>query len=115
MWGCLSPFFYLFVIFSCPARALFVLGVVGKGSPSSPGKKKQKNLVFAIFKKIHTQASIIVALFYALYLGLVTSKQFDKGTFRCIICLLVAFSGRQFLGRASFLGRSLLKQYYRTV
>ena len=24
---------------------------------------------------------VIVALFYALYLGLVTSKQFDKGTF----------------------------------
>ena len=27
-------------LFSCPARAFFVLGVVGKGSPSSPGKKK---------------------------------------------------------------------------
>ena len=54
MWGCLSPFFYLFVIFSCPARALFVLGVVGKGSPPSPGKKKQKkniNLAPTIIKK----------------------------------------------------------------
>jgi len=30
----------LFVILSCLARALFVLGVVGKGSPPSPGKKK---------------------------------------------------------------------------
>ena len=26
-------------LFSCPAHAFFVLGVVGKGSPSSPGKK----------------------------------------------------------------------------
>ena len=24
----------------CPAQAIYVLGVVGKGSPSSPGKKK---------------------------------------------------------------------------
>ena len=29
-------------LFSCPARAFFVLGVVGKGSPSSPGKKKKE-------------------------------------------------------------------------
>ena len=28
-------------LFSCPARAFFVLGVVGKGSPSSPGEKKK--------------------------------------------------------------------------
>jgi len=49
--------------------------------------RQTKNPVFAIFKKIRTQASIIVALFYALYLGLVTSKQFDKGTFRRIIYL----------------------------
>jgi len=27
------------VVFSCPACAFFVLGVVGKGSPSSPEKK----------------------------------------------------------------------------
>ena len=32
-------------LFSCPARAFFVLGVVGKGSPSSPaGKKNKKTL-----------------------------------------------------------------------
>ena len=31
-----------FFLFSCPARAFFVLGVVGKGSPSSPGKKIKK-------------------------------------------------------------------------
>jgi len=48
------------------------------------GKPK---LSFSNLKKIHTQASIIVALFYALYLDLVTSKQFNKGTFCCIICL----------------------------
>ena len=29
--------------------------------------RQTKNLVFAIFLKIRTQASIIVALFYALY------------------------------------------------
>jgi len=34
------------------------------------GGRQTKNLVFAIFKKIRTQASIIVALFYVLYLGL---------------------------------------------
>ena len=28
-------------LFSCPARAFFVLGVVGKGSPSSLGKKNE--------------------------------------------------------------------------
>jgi len=27
------------ILSSCPARALFVLGVVGKGSPPSPGRK----------------------------------------------------------------------------
>ena len=37
--------------------------------------KQIKNLVLAIFKKIRMQASIIVALFYALYLALITSKQ----------------------------------------
>ena len=64
-----------------------------------------------IFKKFHTEASIIVALLYALYLGLVTSKQ----------VLLVAqyayrllFLGSNFRG-TSFLEQSLLKQYYRTV
>jgi len=36
-WGRLSP---TFLLLSCPAHALFVLGVVGKGSPSSPGEKK---------------------------------------------------------------------------
>ena len=49
--------------------------------------RQTKNLVFAIFKKICTQASIIVALFYALYLGLVTLKQFNKGSFCRVICL----------------------------
>ena len=33
-------------LFSCPARAFFVLGVVGKGSPSSPGEKKKSGKVF---------------------------------------------------------------------
>jgi len=47
--------------------------------------RQTKNLVF--FFKIRTQASIIVVLFYALYLGLVMSKQFDKGTFCHVICL----------------------------
>jgi len=51
------------------------------------GDRQTKNLVFAILKKICTQASIIVALFYALYLDLVTSKQFNKGAFRRVICL----------------------------
>ena len=51
MWGCLSPFFYLFVIFSCPARVFFVLGVVGKGSPPSPRNKK-------IFKKLRVTMKI---------------------------------------------------------
>ena len=61
---------------------------------SSPGGqagrdagRQTKNLVFAIF--LYTQASIIVALFYALYLGLVTSKQFDKGIFRGVICEVI--------------------------
>jgi len=39
----------LLLLFSCPARALFVLGVVGKGSPSSPGKKIQ-SLLYIICK-----------------------------------------------------------------
>jgi len=39
------------------------------------GGRQAKNLVLVIF------------LFYALYLGLVTSKQFNKGTFRRVICL----------------------------
>jgi len=30
---------------SCPAHALFVLGVVGKGSPSSPERKKKLDFV----------------------------------------------------------------------
>ena len=47
------------------------------------GERQTKNLVL----KIRTQASVIIALFYALYLGLVMSKQFNKGTFRHIICL----------------------------
>jgi len=44
------------------------------------GERQTKNLVLAIFLKFRTEASIIVALFYALYLGLVTSKQFNKVT-----------------------------------
>ena len=43
--------------------------------------RQTKNLVLAIFKKFRTEASIIVALFYALYL------QFNKGTYSSIICL----------------------------
>ena len=50
-------------------------------------REVDKKLILAIFKKFCTQASIIVALFYALYLVLVTLKQFDKSTFRIIICL----------------------------
>ena len=39
-------------------------------------------------QKVHlTGEFVIVALFYVLYLGLVTSKQFDKGIFRSVICL----------------------------
>ena len=51
------------------------------------GGKQTKHLVLAFFLKTHTLASIIVALFYALYLAYVTLKQFSKGTFCCIICL----------------------------
>jgi len=50
------------------------------------GGRQAKKLVLAIFKSL-TEASIIVAMFYALYLGLVTLKQFDKGTFCRVICL----------------------------
>ena len=32
-------------LFSCPARAFFVLGVVGKGSPSRPGKKNKIKII----------------------------------------------------------------------
>ena len=39
------------------------------------------------FLKVHIQVSVIIALFYALYLGLVTSKQFNKGTFGHVVCL----------------------------
>ena len=43
VWGCPSPSFHLFLILSSfPVRALFVLGVVSKGSPPSPGKIKKK-------------------------------------------------------------------------
>ena len=49
--------------------------------------RQTKNLVLAIFFKFHTEASIIVALLYVLYLGLVMSKQFNKGTFSHVICL----------------------------
>ena len=48
------------------------------------GGKQTKNLVLVVLKK---NPSIIVALFYALYLGLVMSKQFNKGTFRHVIYL----------------------------
>jgi len=48
------------------------------------GGEQTKNLIIL---KIHTEASIIVAMFYALYLGLLTLKQFNKGTFRRVICL----------------------------
>jgi len=40
LWGCLSPSFHVFSnLSSCSACALFVMGMVGKGSPPSPGKK----------------------------------------------------------------------------
>ena len=51
------------------------------------GREADLNPSFCDFLKIHTQVSIIVALFYAQYLGLVTSKQFDRGTFCHVICL----------------------------
>ena len=55
--------------------------------------RQTKNLVSVIFKKIRTGASIIVTLFYALYLffisGLVTLKQFNEGIFHRVICLYI--------------------------
>ena len=51
----------------------------------SQGSRQTKNLVLAIFLKFRTESFIIVALLYALYLGLVTSKQFNKGTFSSVI------------------------------
>jgi len=46
------------------------------------GGRQGSRLVLAIFKKSILK---LLALFYALYLGLVTSKQFNKGTFRRVI------------------------------
>jgi len=53
---------------------------------------------FCDFLKICTHASIIVALFYALYLGLVTSKQFDKGYFLSCNMLIGCFFWAAILG-----------------
>ena len=60
------------------------------------GGRQMKNIVLAIILKFRTEVSIIVALFYALYLGLVTSKQFNKSTFSHEICLKAAFSRQKF-------------------
>jgi len=52
-----APFFFLKLL-SCLARTIFVLGVVGKGSPSSPGRKKIANIK-AVFKLQMLEYNII--------------------------------------------------------
>ena len=68
------------------------------------GREADYNLSLAFFKKIHTQASIIVTLFYALYMGLVTSKQFNKGTFLSHNMLIGCFFCVAILGALHFWG-----------
>ena len=76
---------------------LVIVAKLGDQAGREAGRQT-KNLALAIFflNPYLSFKFIIVALFYALYLGLVTSNQFNKVTFRHVICVQAPFFVRLF-------------------